>query len=246
MKLNMKIGSETLIGDIVRTNYSAARVFENHGIDYCCGGNIPINHACSQDGIDENLLIRQLEALLERRDRSSEYIENLPLTELSDYIVETHHGYIHDTAPFIREKLKKLCEVHGDHHPELSEIREMFDTASVNLLLHMEKEETILFPYIRDMENLKLNEARKKMKAEKMSSPIHQFREEHQAEGDRFRKMSEITNNFRVPADGCNTYQVTYRTLDEFVKDLHRHIHLENNVLFPKFIKLEKELMQKS
>ena len=240
----MEIRSETLIGDIVRANYTTAQVFENYRIDYCCGGNISINEACSLEGVDVTLLITQLEESMGREDRGSKYIENLPLPALCDYIVETHHSYINDRAPFIQQKLQKLCEVHGDNHPELIQIREMFENASANLLIHMKNEESVLFPYIQKMVKMELDGTITANEIGNINSSIDELREEHQVEGDRFKKMSEITNYFQVPADGCNTFEVTYRTLDEFIKDLHRHIHLENNVLFPKSVILEHELTQ--
>ena len=241
----MGITGETHVGDIVKANYSAAHVFEKYGIDYCCGGDRSLDRACSSEGVDTGLLIRQLEEAMKQEDRGSKYIENLPLSTLCDYIVETHHQYVHEKSGFIREKLQKLCDVHGDHHPELFKIRDMFNAASENLKLHMEKEETILFPYIREMEAMKLRGNHMNAGAGNKLDPIGELKAEHTVEGDRFRQMAVLTNQFQVPSDGCNTFEVTYRTLDEFVRDLHRHIHLENNILFPKSVILENELTQK-
>jgi len=241
----MGITNETLVGDIVKSNYTAAHVFEKYGIDYCCGGDTSLDRACSSEGVDPNLLIMQLEEAMKQEDRGSKYIENLPLSILCDYIVETHHQYIHERSGFIQEKLNKLCDVHGDHHPELFKIREMFNTASENLKLHMEKEETILFPYIREMEHTKLHGTDPTAEIINNRDPIEELKAEHTVEGDRFKQMAVLTNQFQVPSDGCNTFEVTYRTLDEFVRDLHRHIHLENNILFPKSVILQHELTQK-
>lgn len=238
----MEITGEMHIGDIVKTNYTAAHVFEKYGIDYCCGGDRSLDRACSSEGVDIELLIRQLNEAMKQEDRGSKYIENLPLPTLCDYIVETHHQYVREKSVFIREKLQKLCDVHGDHHPELFKIREMFNAASENLKLHMEKEETILFPYIREMEEMKLHGVHFDPGAGSKLAPIDELRAEHTVEGDRFRQMAVITNQFQVPSDGCNTFEVTYWTLDEFIRDLHRHIHLENNILFPKSAILENEL----
>jgi len=241
----MGITNETLVGDIVKANYTAAHVFEKYGIDYCCSGDRSLDRACSSEGVDTGLLIMQLEEAMKQEDRGSKYIENLPLSTLCDYIVETHHQYIHERSGFIQEKLQKLCDVHGDHHPELFKIREMFNAASENLRLHMIKEETILFPYIRKMEKMKLHGTTHTAETGNRKDPIEELKAEHTVEGDRFRQMAVLTNQFRVPSDGCNTYEVTYRTLDEFVRDLHRHIHLENNILFPKSVILQHELTQK-
>jgi len=241
----MEITGEMSIGDIVKTNYTAAHVFEKYGIDYCCGGDSSLEKACSSEGVDTQLLIMQLEEAMKQEDRGSKYIENLPLPTLCDYIVETHHQYVREKSGYILEKLQKLCDVHGGHHPELFKIRDMFNAASENLMLHMEKEETLLFPYIREMEEMKLHDNHIDTGAGNRLAPIEELKAEHMVEGDRFRQIAVLTNQFQVPSDGCNTFEVTYRTLDEFVRDLHRHIHLENNILFPKSIILENELIQK-
>jgi regulator of cell morphogenesis and NO signaling len=238
----MGINGAMLIREIVKTNYTAAHVFEKYGIDYCCGGDTSLEKACSSEGLDTGLLIMQLDEAMKQEDRGSKYIENLPLSTLCDYIVETHHRYVHEKSGFILEKLQKLCEVHGDHQTELFKIREMFNAASENLKLHMEKEETVLFPYIREMEAMKLRGIRYNFETGNTLDPIEELKAEHTVEGDRFRQMAVLTNQFQVPSDGCNTFEVTYRTLDEFVRDLHRHIHLENNILFPKSALLENEL----
>jgi regulator of cell morphogenesis and NO signaling len=142
--------------------------------------------------------------------------------------------------PFLQQKLQKLCDVHGDNHPELFEVNASFTDASNNLTAHMKKEELILFPHIRQLEKYRLEGGARPANIGLTSSAIHQMEAEHQVEGERFMKLSEMTKNYEVPKDGCNTFTVTYKTLEEFENDLHRHIHLENNVLFPKSVHLEK------
>jgi len=131
--------------------------------------------------------------------------------------------------------------VHGENHPELFEVNASFNEAAGNLAAHMQKEELILFPYIRNMEQQILKREPAPAIAGKAAETIAEMESEHQVEGDRFMKISEITGNYAVPADGCSTYAVTYKTLQEFENDLHRHIHLENNILFPKAIELERK-----
>ncbi len=238
----MQITGNSIVGEIVRANYRAAQIFEENNIDFCCGGNISIEEACKRSGAERSALLGRLTELLGTEDPDSRYIEGLPLDLLSDYIVERHHKYVAEKGPFIQQKLLKLCNVHGVNHPELFEVKELFDQAVGNLTMHMKKEELILFPYIGRMITFKNSGTGTPAEFGHVLHPINVMREEHQAEGDRFMKISAITNNYRTPDDGCSTYEVTYRNMEEFEKDLHRHIHLENNILFPKAIELEKEL----
>jgi regulator of cell morphogenesis and NO signaling len=239
----MQITGHSIVGEIVRANYQAAQIFENSNIDFCCGGNISINEACKRSGTDEAVLISELESVLQTEDYDSKYFESLPLDLLSNYIVERHHKYVAEKSPFIQLKLRKLCEVHGANHLELFEVNKLFDEAVGNLTMHMKKEELILFPYIGRMVNFKDNGTGASSEFGHILQPISVMMDEHQAEGDRFMKIAKITGQYQTPADGCSTYEVTLRNLEEFEKDLHRHIHLENNILFPKAIELEKELI---
>ena len=241
-----RINKDTPIGAIVRENFERARIFESYGIDFCCGGEVTIGEACASGKLDPGALIEELEAHGPSADRSSRYIETPPPPALSDYIVDTHHTHVRDQIPYIGEKLNKLCEVHGPHHPELFEVREMFHAASENLLAHMKKEEEVLFPAITRLATLGSYRENSPWSVEQVTRPIHELKEEHKAEGDRFREMDRMTGHFQVPPDGCNTFHVTYRSLQEFISDLHRHIHLENNILFPETEKLEQKLLHSS
>ena len=140
--------------------------------------------------------------------------------------------------------LNKLCQVHGTNHPELFQVQEMFSASAGELAKHMKKEELILFPYVRQMISYKQkNEKLNTPHFGTVSNPIQMMMNEHSTEGDRFRLIEEITSNYTVPSDGCTTYKVTYSMLKEFQDDLHLHIHLENNILFPKAILMEAELL---
>lgn len=237
----MNITTETSVGEIVRHNFSTARIFESYQIDFCCGGNISISEAAKNKGVDADQLLREVSSRLGEKDEDSIMIESLSLTGLSDYITRKHHTYVEETVPFLLQKLQKLCNVHGENHPELFEVNESFNEAAGNLAVHMKKEELILFPYIRSMEQ-QISEGKPAPAVPgKANETITEMEQEHQAEGDRFMKISEITGNYAVPADGCSTYAVTFKTLQEFENDLHRHIHLENNILFPKTLEMERK-----
>lgn len=241
----MEIKSNTTVGEIVSQNFKTAQLFENINIDFCCGGEILLSEACEKSNVDINHLIPEINAILNFTDPESKYIDNLSLDKLCDYIVDRHHRYVSETTPFLNQKLQKLCDVHGVNHSELFEIRDHFATAAGNLTIHMKNEELILFPYIRNMVDFEFEKSVKSFKLGRILDSINQMEQEHQAEGERFVKISNLTNNYTIPSDGCNTYDVTFKVLKEFEQDLHRHIHLENNVLFKKAIKLEKVLKLK-
>lgn len=242
----MEIKTNTMVGEIVRHNFSTARIFEANNIDFCCGGNISLSEAAEKEGINTNKLLTELNSAMQKEDNDSNFIESLSLAGLCDYIINTHHTYVNEALPFLLQKLQKLVDVHGENHPELLEVNTSFRAAAENLSAHMKKEELILFPNIRLMEKYRIEGGDRPDNVGLASSAINQMEAEHQVEGERFMKISEITKGYVVPPDGCNTFEVTYKTLEEFEKDLHRHIHLENNVLFPKAIKLEKTIVHNS
>ncbi len=241
----MDINTNTSVGDIVKANFKTAKIFDKNNIDFCCGGETSLKEACEKSKVDVDQLVPELEALLVLSDPDSVYIDGLALNELCDYVEKRHHTYVSDSIPFLQEKLKKLCDVHGEHHPELFEIKELFDGASENLSAHMKKEELILFPYIRKMVKYKKEALSAKDELGKATETIKLMHDEHLTEGERFEKISKLTSSYTCPPDGCNTFQVTYQTLKDFENDLHRHIHLENNILFKKAIVLEDTLINK-
>lgn len=236
----MEIGYNTKVGEIVRQNFKTAQVFEDYGIDFCCGGDTALTEACDKSSTDINNLIHALEAQMKVSDSESRYIEKLELGQLCDYIINRHHGYVNDTVPFLLMKLQKLCDVHGPAHAELFNIKELFETMAGNLAIHMKKEELSLFPLIQRIEQYQKIGGGEMIEAGELQNTIDELEGEHLAEGERFETIAKLSNNYTIPPDGCNTFEITYRTLEEFEQDLHRHIHLENNVLFKKAIELEQ------
>ena len=241
----MELNSETSIGEIVRANYKTARVFDQHKIDYCCKGDRTLKDACAGAMVDEAFLVTKLKKVLETFDSDSGYFEQMAPDDLCNYIVEHHHKYINDNIPFIQQKLQKLCDVHGDNHKELFEIKKLFDQSAGNLSMHMKKEELMLFPYIKRL--VRSRSEGKKIETPNFGSirnPVSVMMAEHQEEGERFEHIAELTGDFTVPPDGCNTYRVGYQSLRDFKNDLHRHIHLENNILFQRAAELEVAVLE--
>ena len=239
----MTIQEDQIIGELVANDYRTASVFKKYGIDFCCQGNRTINDACEAKKIDEKLVVDDLNNLMNSKADGGVDFQSWPLDLLADYIEKKHHRYVEEKSMEIKPYLDKICRVHGERHPELLEIKEHFNATAGELAMHMKKEVLILFPFIKKMakakqENTKLD----KPNFGTVENPIQMMMDEHTTEGDRFRKIEEISNNYTPPEDACNTYRVTFALLNEFEQDLHMHIHLENNILFPRAIELEKQL----
>ena len=243
----MKIKEDQIIGELVANDYRTASVFKKYGIDFCCQGSRTISDACASDQIDDHLVISDLNALLEAPSANTTDYSSWPLDLLADYIEKKHHRYVVEKSLEIKPYLNKICSVHGGRHPELLTIKDHFNATADALAQHMEKEELILFPFVRQM--VQAQQDHSKLEATPFGSienPIAMMMEEHTTEGDRLRQIETLSNHYTPPADACNTYMVTIALLKEFEQDLHLHIHLENNILFPKAIALEKELSQKN
>ena len=234
-----------IIGELVARDYRTASVFKKYSIDFCCQGNRTIEEACEKKNIDTKKVLEDLVAMMEAKSESTTDYQSWPLDLLADYIEKKHHRYVQEKTLEIQPYLDKICKVHGERHPELLEIKEEFNASAGELAAHMKKEEMILFPFIRKMTKAKLENT--KVDAAHfgtVKNPIQMMMNEHTVEGNRFRKIEELSNNYTPPLDACNTYRVSFALLKEFEQDLHLHIHLENNILFPRAIEIEKELIK--
>lgn len=231
------------IGQFVADDFRTAAVFSNYGIDFCCKGERTVEEVCKKNNIDvEELLGKLLEIQISNQEQSIDY-KSWPLDLLAEYVEKKHHRYVEEKSPVLRQFLDKLCKVHGQRHPELLEITALFIGCAKEMASHMKKEELILFPFIKRMVKAQMEGTKiESPQFSTVENPIALMKHDHEIEGDRFRKIVELTNNYTPPADACNTYKVTFAMLDEFEKDLHLHIHLENNILFPKAIELEQSL----
>ena len=238
----MNITKETIIGELVAQDYRTASVFKNSKIDFCCNGNRTIEEACDKKNIDSEALIAELENVAHQTTETSIDYNAWPLDLLADYIEKKHHRYVHTRIIEITPFLEKVVRVHGDRHPELAEVEQLFKASAEELTQHMFKEEKVLFPFVRNMIQEQSNGHVAQPPFGTIQNPIAVMLQEHDNEGERFRKIAELTNNYTPPADACRTYSVTFSLLKEFEDDLHLHIHLENNILFPKAIELEEKL----
>jgi len=235
---------KTKVADLVRTNYRTAEIFHQYHIDFCCNGDKTLYEACKEKEVKVEELLRELEQVMTQKDDFSSRVDSMSLSELVDYIIERHHSYVRKNIPILQEFLTKISRVHGDNHPELIEVKSLFDEGAGNLVMHMQKEEIILFPYIKKLEEAaRQGTGKPRSPFGEVANPIRMMIVEHQTEGERFERIASLTNNYSIPSDACNTYSVSLQKLKEFEKDLHTHIHLENNILFPKTLELEKSLL---
>jgi len=236
----MNTVEQLTVGEYVANDFRTAALFSKYGIDFCCKGNRTLEEVCIKKGINPADLENEINSVLESKNDNAIDFKSWSPTLLIDYIIEKHHSYVEEKSEVLLQFLDKLCKVHGERHPELFEINSLFKMSAGDLAQHMKKEELILFPFIQKM-----------VKAQKDSQPIQEphfgtvenpiamMKDEHSIEGERFDKIATLTDGFTPPEDACSTYKVTYQMLKEFEQDLHKHIHLENNILFPKAIELQ-------
>ncbi len=235
----------TGIGQLVAKDERLAAIFEKYGIDYCCHGDHTLADAVKLAGADVAAVKNEIELLAAKKEGSAAAIDftSWPLDLVADYIEKKHHRYVAAQSPVLQTYLEKLCRVHGLNHPELMEIRDLFNQSVGELAMHMKKEELMLFPVIRRMvQSAPASSSGQHDNAPGIRAAIQKMTEEHEQEGERFSKIRALTNDYTVPADGCNTYRITMGLLHDFEKDLHRHIHIENNILFPAAIAMEQDL----
>lgn len=237
----MNITSDTTIGQIVANDYRTAQVFEQYHIDFCCNGSQTIAEVTEAMQIDAEALLRALEQAIVSQVASDVDYQSWPLDILADYIVQTHHTYVEKNIGVIKPYLEKICHVHGVNHPELHTIKQIFERSAGELAGHQKKEEIIVFPFIKRLVHASQNNERLTL-ARSVEAPIDMLSDEHDAQGEAFKKIASLCNDYEPPVDACNTYRVSLELLREFQLDLHKHIHLENNILFPKAVELEKSV----
>ncbi|MCA0429981.1 MAG: iron-sulfur cluster repair di-iron protein [Bacteroidetes bacterium] len=230
--------NEKSIGEMVASDYRKAEVFKKFNIDFCCGGKKTISQACKNKNVDQNALKAELDKLDLTPAKTSTNYNEWSADFMVDYIVNTHHNYVKTSTPILLEFLAKVAKVHGDSNPEAISIYKLFVEIADELTSHMEKEENILFPYIKQLATKNKTNA----PFGSVKNPINMMEHEHDSVGRLFEQIRELSNNYTPPKGACTTYKVSYLKLEEYENDLHQHIHLENNILFPKSIALESEL----
>ncbi|MBS1688561.1 MAG: iron-sulfur cluster repair di-iron protein [Bacteroidetes bacterium] len=232
--------AETL-GEIASKDLRKAEVFKKMGLDFCCGGKKSLEDACKEKGLDLTEVKAALENVSHTQSTKPSYdFSTWPLSFLSDYIVNVHHAYVNQNMPLLLDLSQKVAGHHRASNPELKQVYDKVDEMFCELKIHLKKEENILFPYIKQLENAKGSAVPRAFAS--VRQPVSVMEHDHDIVGDLAKEIRTITNNYSLPANACNSYALLYKKLEEFEDDLHVHIHLENNILFPKAIEMENAL----
>jgi regulator of cell morphogenesis and NO signaling len=231
---------DTTIREIVAGDFRAAAVFHEHDIDFCCRGNRTLADACADRGIDPGTLMNEIAQACAGQDASAPRFASWDLATLISYIVGNHHAYVRGAIPTLLAHTAKIASVHGERHPELQDIAREFTAVADEMTSHMFKEEKILFPYVAMMDAAVRNgQPIPGAPFGTVSNPIRMMEMEHESAGDAMARIRKLTGGYVAPEDGCSTYRACFQELEAFERDLHAHVHLENNILFPKARALE-------
>ncbi len=229
------IDLDTPLGRLVAERPSAARILESHRIDYCCGGERTLDQACRETGLDGQVVLEEIAAAQSAsaagEDQPPTNWLEASLTELCDHIEQTHHAYLKSELPRLSELIDKVVAAHGESHPELLAVQQVFAALQAELEPHLMKEERILFPAIRILEQPGPAPA---FPFGTVANPIRMMEHEHDVAGSALKQLRKITNDYTLPDDACSAYQALYQALQALELDLHEHIHKENNILFPR------------
>lgn len=232
------------IKSIVTADFRAAAIFEKYSLDFCCKGGVTIEQACADKRLNPGPVYAELAQLAGGLSGNTPHYTQWPLDELVDYIVNVHHSFVREAIPVVLAHTRKVGAVHGGNHPEVVAIARHFETVAAELQHHMMKEEQMLFPYIKGLVAAKRGLAAwTPPPFGTAQHPIRMMEAEHEAAGEELYGIRALSNNYAPPEDACTTYRVSFAELKQFEEDLHQHVHLENNILFPKAIALERELL---
>lgn len=242
IRKNVTGENDETLGELTAKDLRKAEVFKKYGLDFSCGGKKTVKEACAEKGLD----VTKVEQELQQTDRTPA-AHPIPYNEwdldfLIDYIVNTHHRYIKKQLPDIISYANKVMEVHGDTQPELLEVNNRIKVVNLKLIEHLEQEEEFLFPYIKGLVHADKQRKTQYAGLNKIQDSVINHEHEHKIVVENLNILRELTNNYVLPAEACASYTLLYRMLNEFEEDIHLHIHLENNILFPKAIQLEKTL----
>jgi len=227
---------QTSVREIVAEDFRAAAVFEHFGIDFCCGaGRRTLGEACRDRNVNPLDVMIEVNQACERADQTTPRFSQWGTDALIAYIVRHHHGYVRRVLPPLVSHVRKVASAHGVKHPELVEVAVIFEEVADEMTAHLDKEEEVLFPYIEQLQiALRLGDPVPRAPFGAVDKPIAMMEEEHEHAGEAMRRIRELTAGYTPPPGACTTYGVCLRELEEFERDLHEHVHLENNVLFPK------------
>lgn len=226
---------ETTVGELVRAVPAGSRVFENLGIDYCCGGKKRLAEVCRAKGLDSATVMAMLSAQDDAPERMPANPDAMTLSELCDHIERAHHDYLREELPRLDFMTRKVAAVHGDHEPRLHEVRQVFEAFQADIASHTQEEEEQVFPAIRKLESAN---GEKMALAASLQTMFAKLESEHQNVGAALGRFAELTDHHTPPDWACNTFRALYDALARLERNMHQHVHKENNVLFPRALAL--------
>jgi len=236
----MIFSNETKVKDIALSNSEAKKVLEEAGLDYCCGGGKSLHEACLAADVSSAEILNRLRESSKDSSAEDQHWMAAPLCDLTRYIRVTHHHYVREAIRSTEPLLGKVIARHGDNHAELGDLRRLFTEVGREMIMHMQKEEQILFPYIDALENAaNTHGSIEPPFFQTIKNPIHMMMKEHDTAGELIKHIRSLTSDYAAPTDACTSFKALYEALKEFEADLHQHVHLENNILFPRAVKLE-------
>lgn len=230
------------IGEIAVKDLRKAEVFKKYGIDFCCGGKKTLSEVCAEKNIDVTKVETELQQLSTESKVSNISYNEWNIDFLADYIVNTHHTYVRKYLPELLGYSLKVAQVHGDRHPELAHIKNLVGEINEELTEHLKEEEDVLFTRVKKIVQAKNSGQPLDKEERSLQQLIEELEKEHDFVGRCFDKIRELSNSYQIPDDACSSYKLLYKMIQEFEDDLHIHIHLENNILFPKAVEMEKSL----
>jgi regulator of cell morphogenesis and NO signaling len=236
----MSFTSETKVKDIALSNPAARQILEDAGLDYCCGGGKSLHEACLHADVPAEEILNRLRENSKHVSPDEANWTSVPLGDLTRHIRERHHRYVREAIARVQTLLDKVAAKHGENHSEIADIQRLFAEVGREMIMHMQKEEQILFPYIDALE--KATSAHSSVEPpffQTVRNPIHAMMKDHDAAGELVKQIRKATSEYTAPADACTSYKALYQDLREFEADLHQHVHLENNILFPRAVEME-------
>ena len=241
--INRIESGEVPVGEIVALNFKAAKIFEKYKIDFCCGGKVSLNQAAAPDEVELNELKEELKKSFVNNEAT--VFQQMSVNDLIDHIIKNYHAPLRENLPLIKTHLEKVVNAHGKNHPYVIDLLKEFSELEASMLSHTKREEEVLFRVINYLSDCnKFNEKPRNKGYKSVDYLLREYETEHEYAGLHLENIRKMTNDYMPPADACTTFRVAYQELEELEKDTHKHVHLENNLLFPKSVKLEKALFQ--
>ncbi|MEO7292893.1 MAG: iron-sulfur cluster repair di-iron protein [Ginsengibacter sp.] len=232
--------AEQTLASMVTGNHQVVPLLEKYNLDFCCKGKRTLAQACAEKGIKIESITEELKSLTDAAGKGHMPFTEMNAEQMISYILIHHHFYVKQSMPTIFSHLHKVATKHGDKFPYMKKVYDLFVIIMREMTLHMEKEESALFPRIKEAERLYNSNRSSEILSGYITVPVEAMEADHEEAGDIMYQIRTLTNNYTPPQDACTTFKVTLEELKEFEEDLHRHVHLENNILFPKAIQYEK------